>query len=267
MSQNYFDASYIDTFASGDSPPHRIDPRIKLVTTIIFIASVVSFGRYAVLELIPFFSFPIILIIMGELPAVYILKKVFIISPIAVLLGIFNPVFDRSVIYTVGSIGITGGWISFISILIRFTLTVMSAFALVMLTGFDSVCLALERLKVPKPFIVQLMFLYRYMFVLTEESERVKRARTLRSFSSREMNFKTFVSIVGHLLIRTLDRAERIYRAMCCRGFDGHIRITRSLKICYKDMVFACIWIALFISFRFYEAPARLGGLVMRFFI
>ena len=238
VNQGYFDAGYMDTLAAGDSFLHRMDPRVKLITTIAFIATVVSFNKYAVSSLIPFFSFPIILILLGNLPAGYILKKVLLISPFAILIGIFNPVFDKAIVCHIGSIGISGGWISFISILLRFVLTVTSALALVALTGFNSVCLALEKFRVPRPFIVQLLFLYRYMFVLTEESERMMRARAVRSFSGRAMHFKTFVSIVGHLLLRTLDRAERVYRAMCCRGFDGYIRIMRSLNIGFKDVAF-----------------------------
>jgi len=266
MNQGRFDIGYMDTLAAGDSSLHRIDPRIKLITTVAFIATVVSFSKYAIFSLIPFFSFPIILIVSGGLPARYILGKVLLVSPLAVLVGIFNPVFDRAIIYHIGSIGISGGWVSFMSILLRFVLTVTSALALVALTGFNSVCIALDRFKVPRPFIVQLLFLYRYMFVLSEESERMSRARAMRSFSGQTIRFKTFISLIGHLLLRTLDRAERIYRAMCCRGFDGHIRIIRSLRIDLKDMIFIVFWIALFISFRFFDIPLKLGESVMRIF-
>ena len=264
--QSFFDVKYMDTIAAGDSPLHRIDPRVKLITTVVFIATVVSFNKYAVSNLIPFFSFPIILILLGGLPAGYILKKVLLISPFAVLVGIFNPVFDRAIVCHIGSLGISGGWASFISILMRFVLTVTSALALVSLTGFNSVCMALERFKVPRPFIVQLMFLYRYLFVLTEESDRMVRAMSARSFCGGMMNFKTFVSLIGHLLLRTLDRAERVYRAMCCRGFDGRIRIIRPLNISLKDAAFLITWVILFISFRFWDIPVKLGGLVMRIF-
>jgi len=266
MNQNFFDVGYMDTLAAGDSLLHRIDPRVKLITTVAFVTVVVSFNKYAVLELIPFFSFPIVLILSGGLPAGCIFKKVLLISPFAILVGIFNPVFDSSAMYYVGSVGISGGWVSFISILLRFVLTVSSALALVALTGFNSVCLALERFRVPRPFIVQLMFLYRYMFVLTEESDRMVRARVARSFSGQGIHFKTFISLIGSLLLRTLDRAERVYCAMCCRGFDGHVRIMKSLRINFNDMAFLIIWVVLFISFRFWPIPVKLGGVMMGIF-
>ncbi|MFA6609357.1 MAG: cobalt ECF transporter T component CbiQ, partial [Candidatus Omnitrophota bacterium] len=69
-----------------------------------------------------------------------------------------------------------------------------------------------------------------------------------------------------HLLLRTLDRAERVYRAMCCRGFDGSIRVIKPLSIDFKDMVFMIIWTAIFISFRLWDVPVKLGELLMRIF-
>lgn len=266
LNQNYFDVGYMDTLAAGDSPLHRIDPRVKLVTTVLFIATVVSFNKYAVLGLLPFFSFPIILIMLGNLPAGYILKKVLIVSPFAVLVGMLNPLFDRAILYHIGSVGISGGWVSFLSILLRFVLTVTSALVLIASTGFNSVCVALEKFRVPTPFILQLLFLYRYLFVLTEESDRVLKARAVRSFSSRPMKFKTFVSIIGHLLLRTLDRAQRVYRAMCCRGFDGRMHITRTLRINFKDIGFVISWIVFFILFRFFDLSVKLGECSMRIF-
>lgn len=263
-SQGYFDVGYMDTLAMGDSILHRIDPRVKLITTAAFIAAVVSFNKYAVVELIPLFCFPMVLIIVGGLPARYILEKVLLVSPFAVLVGLFNPVFDRAAACSIGPVSISCGWVSFASIILRFALTVSSALVLICLTGFNSVCLALEKFRVPTPFIVQLMFLYRYMFVLTEESERFERARAARSFSGKAMDLKTFTSVIGCLLLRTLSRAERVYRSMFCRGFDGHVRIERSLRIRLGDVVFMAGWVALFVSFRFWDLPARLGEFFVR---
>jgi cobalt/nickel transport system permease protein len=110
-------------------------------------------------------------------------------------------------------------------------LTVTAALILVSLTGFNAVCASLLKLGVPRPFAVQLLFFYRYIFVLVDEAERMVRAGSLRAFNSGAMGFKNFISLLSHLLLRTLDRAERIYLAMRCRGFDGRIRIIRTMNI------------------------------------
>lgn len=266
IGKNYFDIGYMDTLASGSSPLHLLDPRAKLITTLLFIITVVSFGKYTVLEFIPFFVYPMYLISAGGLPVGFLLKKVLLISPFAILIGVFNPIIDREIISHIGTIGISAGWVSFFSILIRFILTVTAALTLIALTGFNSVCEALLKLRVPKPFVVQLLFFYRYLFVLTDEAQRMERARSLRSFHSGAMNYKTFISIVGHLLLRTLDRAERIYRSMCCRGFDGHFRMAKSIKSGWKEFAFVVTWLILFIIFRIFNIPMKLGEFVTRCF-
>ena len=266
IGKNYTDIRYMDIMASGDTLLHHLDPRAKLITTLLFITAVVSFDRYTILAFIPFFIYPIVLISAAGLPASYLLKKILWVSPFAVLIGIFNPIMDREIIYHIGSIGISGGWVSFFSILMRFLLTVSAALILIALTGFNAVCQALTRLGVPRPFVVQLLFFYRYIFVLVDEAERMEMARSLRSFNSRSMDFRTFISIIGHLLLRSLDRAERIYLAMRSRGFDGNIRMIKTIKLGWKDLAFMAGWAILFIAFRTNNIPIRLGNIVMEVF-
>lgn len=263
---SHLDIGYMDMLALGSSPLHRLDPRVKLVVTAVFIVAVVSFNRYTVMQLFPFILFPVILISAGGLPAGFIMKKVLMVSPIAVLLGIFNPLIDRQIMLQAGGIGISGGWVSFVSIILRFFLTVTAVLLLVALTGFNNICWALSKMGVPAPFVTQLMFLYRYIFVLTEEAHSMDRARMLRSFEKKPMKIGTFVPLVGHLLLRTLDRAERIYRAMRCRGFDGRMRTIVSWKGRPADFVFLATCTALFAVFRLCNVPVLLGEFVLGLF-
>jgi len=193
-------------------------------------------------------------------------KKIILVAPFAILIGIFNPLMDREILVQLGSLSITGGWVSFFSIMIRFVLTVSAALILICLTGFNAVCMALGKLGVPRPFVVQLLFLYRYLFVLIDETSRMVRARSLRSFGSGGMRFKIFIHLIGQLLLRTLDRAQRIHLAMCCRGFDGHIRISRSLKFGFNEIRFTLAWSLLFVCFRSYNIPLKIGELIAGYF-
>jgi cobalt/nickel transport system permease protein len=263
ISDNLLDIGYIDTLSCGNSQLHRLDPRTKLITTLIFIIVVVSFDKYALSGLVPFFIFPIALVALSGLPAGYLLKKVLLVLPFAALIAVFNPLMDRKIVFHVGALGISGGWVSFFSIILRFVLTVSAALILIALTGFNAVCLALSKFGVPKPFVTQLLFFFRYIFVLTDEAGRMVRAWSLRSFNSRKISFKVYVFLVGHLLLRTLDRAERIYLAMCSRGFDGRIRMIRAMKIGPGEIIFGFGWSALFVLLRCYNIPVKLGALII----
>jgi cobalt/nickel transport system permease protein len=127
----FFDIGTLDTLACRDSAIHRLDPRAKLVTTLVFILVVVSFDRYAISALLPFGLFPLSLIILADLPPGYLLKKLLLAAPFALCVGIFNPFFDRQTLLQFGPLAVSGGWVSFASILLRFTLTVLAALVLI----------------------------------------------------------------------------------------------------------------------------------------
>lgn len=263
IDQKIIDIGYLDFFAEKNSIIHRIDPRAKLITTIAFIVAVVSFDKYAVSSLVAFMIYPIFMIVFSGMSFRFLLKKILLVMPFVFFIGIVNSFFDRNVIVHVGSLGITGGWISFLSILLRFVLTVSSVLTLIAVTGLNSVCMALERLGIPKEFVIQIMFFYRYIFVLSDEASRMTRARALRTFNSKIIKWNDFVLFVGQLLLRTMARSERIYIAMCCRGFDGHVRNIRSIKSRPIDFIFGVSWVLIFILFRSQNVSFNLGQLIM----
>ncbi|MFC1523886.1 cobalt ECF transporter T component CbiQ [Thermodesulfobacteriota bacterium] len=255
----FFDISSLETLAQQDSPVHRLDPRAKLITSAVFILSVVSFGKYEISGMLPFFLFPVCLAASGNIPIDYILKKIVLVAPFAFFIGIFNPFFDQKIIYSIGTVSISGGWLSFTSILLRFLLTVSAALILIAVSGFREICLALEKLHTPRAFAIQLLFLYRYIFVLISEAGRMIRARSLRTFHTRGMGVTVAGSMIGHLLIRTLNRAQRIHMAMLCRGFDGEIRLMRTLSFTTTDWLFMTCWSLFFLAMRLYNIPEYLG--------
>jgi cobalt/nickel transport system permease protein len=259
----YFNLGYIDTLSYGDSFVHRLDPRVKLIVTIVFIVSVVSFPKYEILRLIPFFLFPVFMMTAGNIPSGFVLKRMLFVSPFVIMTGIFNPILDSKTFHLVSGLTISAGWVSFFSIMLRFLLTVSSALLLIATTSFYGVCHALNSLGLPRAFVIQMVFLYRYTFVLAGEAMRMVRGVTIRS-SNRGMGMGTFVNLLGVLFLRTMKRSEAIYQAMCSRGFDGEVRLLRSLRIRLNDLAFAIISITLFIIFRWFDIPGYIGGLVIR---
>lgn len=255
----FFDIGAMDAISRQETAVHRMDPRIKVLTTLVFIACVISFGKHDISALVPFLVYPLVLVILGDLPVAYLLRKLTVAAPFAVLIGIFNPLLDREVLLQVGPLGISGGWISFFSILLRFTMTVGAALILIATTGYHAVCMALERMGVPQVFVVQLLFLYRYLFVLVDEASRMVRARSLRSFEGKGSGMRVFGSMAGHLLLRTMDRAQRVHLAMLCRGFDGTIRPFHPLRLRGWEVMFFLGWTALFVFMRLYNVPWLLG--------
>jgi len=260
IESSFFDIGHLDALSSKDSPIHRVDPRIKVLTTLYFIAVVISFNKYDPAGLAPLVVYALAIMTIGNIPFAYIMKKLLIASPFVLSVALFNPILDRSPALDLGPFIVSGGFVSFASIVAKFVLTVSAGLALIACTGFDSICSALSRMGIPGAFTIQLLFLYRYIFVLGEEAARMARARTLRSFGNKGLGVGVYSSMIGQLLLRTMDRAQRIHLAMLCRGFDREIHHAAPSKIRFSDLLFLAGWSGLFTLFRLYNFPAWLGG-------
>ncbi len=254
----YYSIGRLDRMSYQDTLVHRLDPRAKVIATMFFVLTVISFPKYEVIELTPLLLFPVLLAALGDIPVYFLLKKVLLVSPFAVFIGIFNPLFDPAAFALFGAT-FSAGWISFLSILIKFTLTISAALLLIATTSFPGVCHALRQFGLPAIFISQLLFLYRYLFVLMEEAMRIVRARDMRSFGQRGMDARTAVRILGALFLRTVERAERIYNAMLSRGFRGDMPSMKRYTIRFADLLFLILTAASLAFFRVVSLPKMIG--------
>jgi len=257
---------YLDTLSCRDTVIHRLDPRVKLTATLLFILTVVSFPKYEVTGLLPFFLFPVLFFSLGDIPVKFIVQKVLFVSPFALFIGIFNPMLDSRTAYSLWGFPVSGGWVSFLSIMLKFLLTTTSALLLVATTSFPGVCHALQKLGMPELFVSQLLFLYRYIFVLTEEALRMVRARDMRSFGKRGGGMRAYISLVGTFFLRSIERAERIYQAMLSRGFTGRLHAARPYRFSYSDAAFAATTGAAFYILRTQDVVGALGEFFMGMF-
>jgi len=259
---NWIEIDRLDELSRQDTPMHRLDARSKTLATIAFIVIVMSFPRHEISALMPFLIYPFALISIGRIPFGFIFRKILVAAPFAVVIGIFNPFFDRQPALFAGSFAISGGWLSFFSIMIRFGLTVSAALALAACTGMYGLCGGLERLGLPRIFAAQLLFLYRYLFVIADEGSRMMRSLELRSAGLSSLGFRVYGPLVGHLFLRSLARSERIYQAMVARGFStGEIKIMRETGFCLKDWAFLTCWTAFFIVARIWNLADYVGKL------
>lgn len=252
----------LDLVATGDSAVHRLDARAKVLATLAFIVCVMSFGRYEIAGQLPFFAFPILVSALARVPAGLVARQALLVLPVALLIGLPNPLFDRAPLVHVAGVAVSGGWVSMLSIVLRAVLAAAASVLLVAVTGFPAICAALERLGMPRPLAVQLLFLYRYLGVLGEEARRMNAAYELRS-NGRALSLAHFGSLAGRLLLRTWDRAERIYLAMCARGFNGEFVTGPRGRFGAAEWLFLGGWVLAFVVLRTQAVAHALGGRVL----
>ena len=86
-----------------------------------------------------------------------------------------------------------------------------------------------------------MMFTIRYIEVLREEYLRLRSAMKVRGFrpGTNWHTYRSFGYLVGMMLVRAIERSERILAAMKCRGFSGRMLLLQDYKLSHKDIVFA----------------------------
>ena len=256
------DASRLDRHAYLDSVIHRLDPRAKVLATLVFIIAVVSFDKYSVSPLLPFITFPMAIAVLGFVPFGLIVRRFALALPFILLIGIFNPLLDRTVMVEIGGLHVSGGWVSFTSIFLRGVLCVTAGIVLIATTSMPRIAEALGGLRFPKALVVQLLLLYRYLFVLMDEAGRMRRARTMRAGTTKT-SIRDAAGMLTTLLLRTVDRSEAIWRAMLVRGFEGELRSPRRLDWHLSDTVFLALVTAGCVVLRMSPISNRLGGWIL----
>ena len=99
---------------------------------------------------------------------------------------------------------------------------------------------SMRMLHIPQKLVFLFIFTERSLFFLSEEWTALSSAAKLRAFEARS-NFHTYTtiaSLLGILLIRSLDHAQRAYEALLLRGFQGTFFSSSEWKATRKDGLF-----------------------------
>ena len=226
MMKKNFDPTGFEHRASDSLSLLLGSDRSALLVTLLFLFSVLSIPKFNLSEVMIFAAWPLFLIGAARVPAGVIAKRLLQLSPFVLVMAAGNLALDRAPIGILSSIIITGGMLSATVIVAKTMISVAALLSVTLSTPFYRICRALEALHLPEVLITQLMLLDRYRSLLEEEALSMKRARDIRSFGRRGKGLFRTAPLIGSLLLRTTNRAERVYRSMSARGF-GRVRSTR----------------------------------------
>lgn len=232
-----------------------IDPRALLVVTVVYLVAMLSVHPEQLGMLIWFAIYPIVTSPLAHERYERVFMQSLVILPLLIVIGVFNPIYDHRLAFTVIGLKITTGWVTFVSIIIRGLLSMQALLLLIKVCGFIGFCNALRRLGVPKALTTQLMMLYRYIGVLMEEALDMQRARVSRGFGRKSYPIKMWGGFVGQLLLRTLERSRRINNAMLARGFSGVVPDSYRTEQHWQtaDTVYCLVWIPIILFLRYVD--------------
>ena len=146
-------------------------------------------------------------LLIGRISPMLLLKRMVIFEILAVttsLLALAQP----------------DGWQMFLFILTKATLSLSVAVVFSLTISFVELLHLLRQLHLPPILVTTVALLYRYLFVLTDQAQRMSRARASRAFgASKRRTWMLNSGIIGTLAIRSVERAEHVFNAMRARGW------------------------------------------------
>ena len=205
------------TDGPAPSPVHALDPRVRILAATAFALVVVIGDRFAMLG--TGLVMALTVAAAARLPAAVTARRVLAMDGIIIVALVLLP----------------------------FNAVMLAFLALVGTIETATLGHALRRLRVPDKLVHLLLFTARYITVFEREYRRLRRAMKARAFRPRNTlhTWRSLGYVVGMLLVRSFERAERILAAMKCRGFDGRFHGPDSAALAPRDWAFAALWAAL----------------------
>ena len=254
----------MDELAALNSPVHRLNPLCKLLVTVFYIATVVSFPKYDLSALVVMVLYPVLLFQAADIPVGLCFHKLRIVLPLVCAVGLVNPFLDHTPLLGLGGVIITGGMVSMVTLMLKGVFSLMASFLLIATTSIDTLCAALRRLHVPDILVTLLLLTYRYIGVMMEEVAVMTESYSLRAPGQKGIHISAWGSFLGQLLLRSMDRAEALYHSMLLRGFRGEYYYAEVPKCGVSGVVFTVVCCLAFVCARLVNLPALLGGLFVR---
>lgn len=251
-----------EQLAAKDTPVHRLHPLAKLLTALAFVVAVVSCDRHQPLRLAPFAFYPVLLSAMADLPFGRLCRRAALALPFAVVAGASNLFFDTAPVARLWGMPVSGGVLALCSVVFKAYLSVLALLILTATTRLNDLSAQLVRMKVPSVMVTVLTMTYRYLSTLMGEVFSMSAAYALRSPFSKGVKLAHMGQFAGQLLIKSADRAERVYAAMKLRGYAGPAIGRRGAKMGRKDWVYLTGVLAAVAAARLLDIPSALGTLL-----
>ena len=191
-----------------DSPVHRLPALPKLALALALIAGTVGaplawagwFAGVAVLLTLT--------VVASRIPLLFLLKRLVLLSPFVLGVALANALEPSA----------RASWAG---VAIRGALSMLTVIMVANTTPFGSILRVLKAARVPALLITTMALMHRYLFVLADEASRMRVARASRTFTrGRRFHWNTLATVAGQLFVRASERAERIFDAMCARGWQ-----------------------------------------------
>ncbi len=239
-----------EEFAKGSSWVHRLDPRVKIVVTLIFSIVIALDNR---LEVVSFsLIFPLMLLFFARCNPRSLAKRLLVVNGFAMFLWLFLPfTTPGETVFHLGFLqasrqGIYQGLL----ITLKSNSILLMVTAMLGTSQIFSLVHALSHLHAPDKLVHLFFFCFRYIHVIDDEYGRLLTAMKIRGFQpgTNLHTYRSYSYLLGMLLVRSFDRSKRIMQAMKLRGFRNKFYILHhyEMKSCDYAMALSGVVLSTF---------------------
>ncbi len=252
----------LECFSTGSSILHRADVRLKMISAFIFsIVVALCHGLPApLLALLVGGS----LLLVARLPAMKVVRRLLMVNLFTLLFWLTLPLtVPGPPIMALGPLAISGPGVALALLITLKTNAIVLIFvALVATSGVADIGHGLAALRLPHRFCMLLLFTYRYIFVLHQEYQRLRRAALLRGFrpATTMHTYQTYGNLLGMTLVKSWQRGLRVQQAMVLRGFQGRFYVMEGQSMAVSDWIlFGLVFLAA-VGVAVMELKSSAGG-------
>lgn len=216
----------LDELASKDSPIHRLDGRIKLISAV-FIIVIAAFSNNIFIPII-LEIFLLIVIKIAKLSYIDSFKRIALLLPFGGAIIIFQPfIHPGNVLWSYSWLRITDTGLNWAILLITRMLVSLTSIVILSSTSpMQQIVASFRRLKMPKDLAMILSIMVRFLFVFIDELAAIRKSQKSRNFHihSKLTPYKWRVKQVGYsiamMFVKSYEQGERVYKSMISRGFS-----------------------------------------------
>ena len=217
----------VDRWSRGASPLHALDPRAKILALLVFLVVLATTPADALLPLGIDAALLAAGILIANLPLGNLMLRGTVVLPFSLTFGAIS--------------WLAGDRLRALGLVEKSYLSTIAVLLLVGTTPLPLLLSGLERLGTPRLLILVSQFLYRYLFVISEQAQHMRLAAASRQGDSRRHRRSKFRAAAGALAVlfaRSYYRAEGVHRAMIARAFAGHFSLLNPLRFRLADGFF-----------------------------
>ncbi|MGE5626864.1 MAG: energy-coupling factor transporter transmembrane component T family protein [Solirubrobacterales bacterium] len=246
----------IGQYIPGDSYVHKLDPRIKILISFVYIIDLFIVNNFTGYIFIVLFTFLCILISKIHLRYIYKgLKPIFVLILITALLNIFMTpgtvlIFKWNflTVYKEGLILAAFMVLRLVFLIIGTSLLTLTTSPIELTDGIEKLLKPFSKMGVPAHELAMMMTIaLRFIPTLMDETDKIMKAQTARGADFENGNLvkraKNLIPILVPLFISSFRRADELAMAMearCYRGGEGRTRM-KVLKLTSRDFGASCI--------------------------